>query len=107
MTSDGVLGQSLLKVLKISEEYTLRDLLETQQVMVLRIFQINKIIDLILHVDFSLIQRETGYITGLVCVLHDVTEQQKNEREQREFRFKCFSRIADTIDECSELHRSP
>ncbi|XRJ97233.1 cell wall metabolism sensor histidine kinase WalK [Latilactobacillus sakei] len=84
MTSDGVLGQSLLKVLKISEEYTLRDLLETQQVMVLD-FSDQQDHDLILHVDFSLIQRETGYITGLVCVLHDVTEQQKNEREQREF----------------------
>ncbi|WP_436667165.1 cell wall metabolism sensor histidine kinase WalK [Latilactobacillus sakei] len=84
VTSDGVLGQSLLKVLKISEEYTLRDLLETQQVMVLD-FSDQQDHDLILHVDFSLIQRETGYITGLVCVLHDVTEQQKNEREQREF----------------------
>ncbi|MFB5175548.1 cell wall metabolism sensor histidine kinase WalK [Latilactobacillus sakei] len=84
VTSDGVLGQSLLKVLKISEEYTLRDLLETQQVMVLD-FSDQQDHDLILHVNFSLIQRETGYITGLVCVLHDVTEQQKNEREQREF----------------------
>lgn len=78
------MGQSLLKVLRISDEYSLRDLLETQQEMVLD-FSEQQDHDLILHVDFSLIQKETGYITGLVCVLHDVTEQQKNEQEQREF----------------------
>ncbi|MCG4734541.1 cell wall metabolism sensor histidine kinase WalK, partial [Casaltella massiliensis] len=84
MTRDELLGQSLLKVLRISDEYSLRDLLETQQEMVLD-FSEQQDHDLILHVDFSLIQKETGYITGLVCVLHDVTEQQKNEQEQREF----------------------
>ena len=29
-----------------------------------------------------MIRRESGFITGLVCVLHDVTEQE-NERERR------------------------
>ncbi|MFL2127125.1 cell wall metabolism sensor histidine kinase WalK [Latilactobacillus curvatus] len=84
VTRDELLGQSLLKVLRISDEYSLRDLLETQQEIVLD-FSEQQDHDLILHVDFSLIQKETGYITGLVCVLHDVTEQQKNEQEQREF----------------------
>ncbi|KRL59189.1 cell wall metabolism sensor histidine kinase WalK [Latilactobacillus fuchuensis] len=84
VTSDDIIGQSLLKVLNIGEEFTLRDLLETQQEMVLD-FSNQQEHDLILHVDFSLIQKETGFISGLVCVLHDVTEQQKNEREQREF----------------------
>lgn len=83
-TSDEVIGQSLLKVLNIGDAYTLRDLLESQQEMVLD-FSNQQDHDLILHVDFSLIQKETGFISGLVCVLHDVTEQQKNEREQREF----------------------
>jgi two-component system, OmpR family, sensor histidine kinase VicK len=27
----------------------------------------------------------TGFVSGAVCVLHDVTEQQKNENEQRQF----------------------
>ncbi len=40
---------------------------------------------LILHGGFSLIQRETGFISGIVCVLHDVTEQEKIERERRDF----------------------
>ena len=41
--------------------------------------------DLILNAYFSLIQRESGFISGLVCVLHDVTEQQKVDRERRQF----------------------
>lgn len=32
-----------------------------------------------------MIQRETGFISGIVCVLHDVTEQEKIERERRDF----------------------
>lgn len=32
-----------------------------------------------------MIRRESGFISGLVCVLHDVTEQEKNESERREF----------------------
>lgn len=39
----------------------------------------------ILNAYFSLIQRESGFISGLVCVLHDVTEQQRIDRERREF----------------------
>ena len=41
--------------------------------------------DQILNAYFSTIQRETGFISGLVCVLHDVTEQQKIDRERRQF----------------------
>ena len=41
--------------------------------------------EMILHASFSLIKRVTGFISGSVCVLHDVTEQQKNENSQRQF----------------------
>lgn len=41
--------------------------------------------DQILNAYFSTIQRESGFISGLVCVLHDVTEQQKIDRERRQF----------------------
>ena len=40
--------------------------------------------DQILNAYFSTIQRESGFISGLVCVLHDVTEQQKIDRERRQ-----------------------
>ena len=82
--NEDVIGLSILKLLNIVKEYTLRDLLENQEELLLDFSQQSDH-DLILRVDFSLIQRETGFISGLVAVLHDVTEQQKNERERREF----------------------
>ena len=41
--------------------------------------------NLILNAYFSPIQRESGFVSGLVCVLHDVTSQQKEERERKQF----------------------
>lgn len=38
-----------------------------------------------LKVNFSLIHQESGFVSGLVCVIHDVTEQEKNEQERRDF----------------------
>ncbi|KRK33366.1 cell wall metabolism sensor histidine kinase WalK [Loigolactobacillus bifermentans] len=81
--ADAVIGQSILELLKIEADYTIRDLLENQEEIMLDFSQHGH--DLIVHVEFSLIQRETGFISGIVCVLHDVTEQQKNERERRQF----------------------
>ena len=82
--NEDVIGLSILRLLNIVKDYTLRDLLENQEELLLD-FSEQTDHDLILRVDFSLIQRETGFISGLVAVLHDVTEQQKNERERREF----------------------
>ena len=39
----------------------------------------------ILRANFSVIQRETGFVNGLIAVLHDVTEQEKIDMERREF----------------------
>ncbi|KRK73971.1 cell wall metabolism sensor histidine kinase WalK [Lacticaseibacillus nasuensis] len=82
--NEDVIGVSILRLLHIDSDYTLRDLLENQQELLLD-FTAQSDHELILRADFSLIQRETGFISGLVAVLHDVTEQQKNERERREF----------------------
>ena len=38
-----------------------------------------------MRVRFALIRRESGFISGLVAVLHDTTEQEKEERERRLF----------------------
>ncbi|WP_262315242.1 cell wall metabolism sensor histidine kinase WalK [Lacticaseibacillus parakribbianus] len=82
--NEDVIGVSILKLLNIAQDYTLRDLLENQKELLLDFSQ-QLDHELILRVDFSLIQRETGFISGLVAVLHDVTEQQKSDRERREF----------------------
>ena len=44
---------------------------------------INEEEGIIARVNFSTI--ETGFVTGYIAVLHDVTEQQQVERERREF----------------------
>lgn len=41
--------------------------------------------EMILRANFSLIKRVTGFVSGSVCVLHDITEQTKNENSQRQF----------------------
>ena len=84
--NEEIIGSSILKLLDIEEEYTLRKLLEEpDELLITRSTSSNKEDEMVLRVDFAMIRRESGFITGLVCVLHDVTEQEKNERERREF----------------------
>lgn len=80
------IGQSILKLLEIEEEYTLRTLLENSNEMLLhRSSSEVESGQLILRVDFSMIRRESGFISGIVAVIHDVTEQEKTEKERRDF----------------------
>ena len=39
----------------------------------------------LIRAEFSMIRRESGFISGLVCVLHDVTKKEKDEEERRQF----------------------
>lgn len=77
-----VLGKSILDVLKIRRQFSIRHLVDEDQDQVI-LDDLNE--DLILSVYFSPIKRESGFVSGLVCVLHDVTSQQKEERERKEF----------------------
>ena len=81
--SKDVIGTSILDVLKIREMQTMRELIENQDGIIVDMSDAGH--DQILNAYFSTIQRETGFISGLVCVLHDVTEQQKIDRERRQF----------------------
>lgn len=83
---EDVIGASLLELLDIETDYTLRKLLEEpEEILIDRSVSSMEEDQMIIRVDFAMIRRESGFITGLVCVLHDVTEQEKNERERREF----------------------
>lgn len=77
-----VLGKSILDVLKIRRQFSIRHLVDEDQDQVI-LDDLNE--DLILSAYFSPIKRESGFVSGLVCVLHDVTSQQKEERERMEF----------------------
>ena len=81
--SKDVIGTSILDVLKIREMQTMRELIENQDGIIVDMSDAGH--DQILNAYFSTIQRESGFISGLVCVLHDVTEQQKIDRERRQF----------------------
>lgn len=77
------MGQSILEVLQISDRYNLRELLDNQEELLLDFSTDER--QLIIRAYFSLIQRAAGFISGLVIVLHDVTEQQRIELERRQF----------------------
>lgn len=83
---DDALGQSIIDVLNIRSEYSIRQLVDEQQHILIDMEKGDKNSDgLIFNAYFSPIQRESGFVNGLVCVLHDVTSQQKEERERKEF----------------------
>ena len=79
-----VLNKSILELLKIEDEYDLRDLI-TQIPELMIDSQDDNGEYLSLRVRFALVRRESGFISGLVAVLHDTTEQEKEERERRLF----------------------
>lgn len=77
------IGTSILDILDIRKEYSLRDLMENPDETI--VDRSDEDHDLILHAHFSLIQRDSGFVSGLVCVLHDVTEQQKIDNDRKQF----------------------
>ena len=79
-----VLNKSILELLKIEDEYELRDLITQIPELMIDSQDANGEY-LSLRVRFALIRRESGFISGLVAVLHDTTEQEKEERERRLF----------------------
>ncbi|KRK88640.1 cell wall metabolism sensor histidine kinase WalK [Lentilactobacillus sunkii] len=78
-----VMGKSILDVLDIRKDYSLRDLLEKPDEIILDLSSEDH--SLVLHAHFSLIQRESGFISGLVCVLRDITEQQRIDQDRKQF----------------------
>lgn len=86
VTSEEVVGTSILTLLDIEKDYNLRRLLEeTKDLLLDRSNSPRKEDQMILKVNFSMLRRESGFISGLVAVLHDVTEQERTERDRREF----------------------
>ncbi|WP_373718081.1 cell wall metabolism sensor histidine kinase WalK [Jeotgalibaca porci] len=85
LNREETVGKSIMKVLDLSKEFTFRQLLETNEDLILHIDEGEGKADSILQGEFSVIQRDTGFISGVVCVLTDITEQEKVEQERRNF----------------------
>ncbi|MGY3702950.1 cell wall metabolism sensor histidine kinase WalK [Vagococcus martis] len=82
--TEDVINQSILDLLKLGDDYSFRDLLEVQEDVLLDFSEDFQETTLI-RAEFSMIRRESGFISGLVCVLHDVTKKEKDEEERRQF----------------------
>lgn len=76
--------EDLLELLGLAEEYRFRDLLaQTPEVVIEHTDENGEYLHL--RANFATIRSESGLISGLVVVLHDMTEQAKEERERRLF----------------------
>ena len=75
---------SILDILDDENPYTYSELLsKTPEIHLSRRDANDEFVTL--RVNFALIRKESGFISGLVAVLHDATEQEKEERERRLF----------------------
>ncbi|MBK5485633.1 cell wall metabolism sensor histidine kinase WalK [Peribacillus sp. TH16] len=83
VSHETVMNQPIIEVLGLEEEYKFEDLLEERESVILDYSKKDR--PFILRGNFSVIQKETGFVNGLITVLHDITEQEKIEGERREF----------------------
>lgn len=82
-TRELVLNRPITSVLSLEKEYTFEDLIDLKESLSLDFSTEEE--PYILRAAFSVTQRETGYVTGLIAVIHDNTEQEKIDMERREF----------------------
>uniref|UniRef100_C5D9W7 histidine kinase n=1 Tax=Geobacillus sp. (strain WCH70) TaxID=471223 RepID=C5D9W7_GEOSW len=83
VSRETVLSSSIIDVLGIGDQYTFETLLEERDSLILDFSTDEGLY--ILRASLSVIQKESGLINGLIVVLHDITEQEKIDRERREF----------------------
>ncbi|WP_391118702.1 cell wall metabolism sensor histidine kinase WalK [Psychrobacillus sp. L3] len=78
-----VLNRPIISVLGIDMAQSFEDLIHSKESMTLDFSTQER--PFILRVNFSVIQKETGFVNGFIAVLHDNTEQEKIDMERREF----------------------
>ena len=83
VSRETVLSQPIIELLDLKDQYTYEGLLEENDSLILDYS--TKDAHYIFRANISVIQRETGFINGLIAVLHDITEQEKMDAERREF----------------------
>ncbi|HHF7037451.1 cell wall metabolism sensor histidine kinase VicK [Streptococcus mutans] len=83
ITREQALECNILDILD-DDSYTYNDLItKTPEIVLTRRDEYDEFITL--RIRFALNRRESGFISGLIAVLHDATEQEKEERERRLF----------------------
>ena len=80
---DQAISRLIVDLLGVEGNYSVHDLmLQDHEV---QIETVVKDVPTLIKAEFSVIRRDTGFVTGLVCVLTDVTEQEKTNQERRDF----------------------
>lgn len=77
------IGESIIDVLKLNGRYSFRSLFESQESIIMDFSNDEQ--ESLIRGEYTVIQRESGFISGLVWVLTDITEHEKIERERRQF----------------------
>ncbi|WP_081165304.1 ATP-binding protein [Lactococcus garvieae] len=83
-TSEEIIGKELINILKIADDYSFHDLLQKEPELTLNTINCDGVA-VILRINFMLFRSESGYISGIIAVIHDTTEQEKIERDRRLF----------------------
>lgn len=83
VSRETVINRPVTSVLGLDEEYTFEDLIDMKEAITLDLSSYEQ--STLLRTTFSVIQKETGFVNGLIAVLHDNTEQEKIDLERREF----------------------
>lgn len=83
VSRETVINRPITSILGVETEYTFEDLIHMREAMTLDFGTYEQ--STLLRTSFSVIQKETGFVNGLIAVLHDNTEQEKIDMERREF----------------------
>ena len=83
VSRETTLNRKITSVLGVDDEFSFEDLINMRDPLNLN-FSTQET-PYILRANFSVIQKETGFVNGLITVLHDITEQEKIDMERREF----------------------
>ncbi|PIC83958.1 cell wall metabolism sensor histidine kinase WalK [Sporosarcina sp. P1] len=83
VTNDLVINRPIANILGIDDAYTFEELIQMKESIPLDFSTEDQAY--ILRATISVTQRETGFVNGLIVVLHDNTEQEKIDMERREF----------------------
>ncbi|MEO4055345.1 cell wall metabolism sensor histidine kinase WalK [Solibacillus sp. CAU 1738] len=83
VSRETMMNRPIASVLGLDQEYSFEDLIHLKDPVNLNFSTYDA--PYILRANFSVIQKETGFVNGLITVLHDITEQEKIDMERREF----------------------
>lgn len=83
MAHESANGKPIIDVLGVAEDYSFDDLMELEEPLTMDRSTFEE--PYILRANLSVIQRETGFVNGIIAVLHDITDQEKVDQERRDF----------------------